>query len=143
MYIHKQPDEYDMYFVNWKTHFVPFGSGAFVENPIFYEIAKETDPYLMLLSMHPSAAAKKGLEEGDMIEVSSEWGSLTGKITLTELVHPDVIGTPGNFGRRSTLMNPIAKEGPSLNRLISDNEGQFDPVNTALAGSPRVKVQKI
>ena len=67
--IHKQAAEFDMYFANWKTPFVLFGLGGNVENPWFYEIAKETDSYQKVILMNPATAAKKGLKEGDMIEV--------------------------------------------------------------------------
>jgi phenylacetyl-CoA:acceptor oxidoreductase len=142
MPIHKQAAEYDMYFVNWKTAFLMFGLGATAENPWLYDISKETDPYQRVISMNPATAAKKGLKEGDMIEVASEWGKLTGRLKLSNLFHPEVIGTPGNFGRRSPMMNPIAREGINYNQLISSDDGTFEPVTTALAGSPRVKVQR-
>lgn len=143
MPVHKQPAEYDLYFVNWKTPFVLFGLGATVENPWLYEISKQTDAYQRVISMNPATAAKKGLKEGDMVEVSSQWGKLTGRLKLSSLFHTDVIGTPGNFGRRSIGVNPIAREGINFNQLISSDDGTFEPVTTALAGSPRVKVQKI
>lgn len=141
--IHRQSAEYDLYFVNWKTPFVLFGLGATAENPWFYEISKATDAYQRVISMNPETAAKKGLNEGDLIQVSSQFGTLTGKLKLSNLFHPDVIGTPGNFGRRSPQMNPIAREGINFNLLIASDDGWFEPVTTALQGSPRVKVQKV
>ena len=141
--IHKQAAEFDMYFVNWKTPFVLFGLGGTAENPWFNEISKETDSYQKVISMNPATAAKKGLKEGDMIEVTSRSGSLTGKLKLSNLFHPEVIGTPGNFGRRSIHMNAIAREGINFNQLLSPDDGWFDPVQTAIAISPRVKVRKV
>jgi anaerobic selenocysteine-containing dehydrogenase len=143
MPIHKQSSEYDLFFTNWKTPFVLFGLGGNVENPWFYEISKETDPYQKVILMNPATAAKKGLKEGDLIEVTSRSGMLTGRLKLSSLFHPEVIGTPGNFGRRSIQMNPIATEGINFNQLISPDDGWFDPINTAIAISPRVKVRKV
>lgn len=143
MPIHKQAAEYDMYFTNWKTPFVLFGLGGTAENPWLYEIAKETDPYQRVISMHPDTALKKGLKEGDMIEVTSRSGKVTGRLKLSYLFHPEVIGTPGNFGRRSLMMNPIAREGINYNQLVVPDDGWFDPLNTALVASPRVKVRKV
>ncbi|HLB29497.1 MAG TPA: molybdopterin dinucleotide binding domain-containing protein, partial [Dehalococcoidia bacterium] len=143
MPIHKEPAEYDMFFVNWKTPFVLFGLGATVENPWLNEISQKTDPYQMVLCMNPATAARKGLKEGDLVEVESQWGRLTGQVKLSELFHPEVIGTPGNYGRRSMHMNPIALAGPNYNQLLSPDDGTFDPVNTALVISPRVKVRKV
>jgi phenylacetyl-CoA:acceptor oxidoreductase len=143
MAVHKQAAEYDLYFVNWKTPFILFGLGATAENPWLYEIAQNTDSYQRVISMNPATAAKKGLKEGDLIEVSSLWGTLTGRLKLSSLFHPEVIGTPGNFGRRSMHMNPIATEGINYNQLIPSADGWFEPVSTALAGSPRVKVHKV
>jgi thiosulfate reductase / polysulfide reductase chain A len=93
--------------------------------------------------MHPATAAKKGIKEGDMIEVTSRSGKLVGKVKLSHLFHPEVIGTPGNFGRRSKMMNPIAREGINYNQLVSPDDGWFDPLNTALSASPRVKIRKV
>ncbi len=140
---HKQPAEYDLYFTNWKTPFVLFGLGATAENPWLYEIAKETDPYQRVISMNPATAAKKGLKEGDLIEVTSRSGKITGRLKLSNLFHPEVIGTPGNFGRRSLMMNPIAREGINYNQLVVPDDGWFDPLNTALSASPRVNVRKV
>ena len=78
-----------------------------------------------------------------MIEVTSRSGKITGRLKLSSLFHPEVIGTPGNFGRRSLMMNPIAREGVNYNQLVVPDDGWFDPLNTALSISPRVKVRKI
>jgi hypothetical protein len=70
-------------------------------------------------------------------------GKTEGKIHITNLVHPEVAGIAGNFGRLSPQMNPLVREGSQFNQLCSDEEFTLEPVMGNLENSPRVKIYKI
>jgi molybdopterin-containing oxidoreductase family iron-sulfur binding subunit len=48
--------------------------------------------------LHPSTAAKFGVEQGDMLEISSEQGSIQAVAYIFKGIHPDVIGVPMGQG---------------------------------------------
>jgi molybdopterin-containing oxidoreductase family iron-sulfur binding subunit len=48
--------------------------------------------------MHPSTAARLGIEHGDMVKVSSASGSITVQAVLLKGVHPDVVAVPMGQG---------------------------------------------
>ena len=50
--------------------------------------------------LHPTTAAKMGIEEGDLIKVSSAHGSVTLKAVLLKGVHPDVVAIPMGQGHQ-------------------------------------------
>jgi anaerobic selenocysteine-containing dehydrogenase len=50
--------------------------------------------------LHPSTAAKMGIEQGDVIKVSSANGSVTVKAMLLKGVHPDVVAIPMGQGHQ-------------------------------------------
>lgn len=143
MPIHKEPAEFDMYCVNWKISFLAYGLGATAENPWLYDITKNTDPYNLVIWMNPATGVKKGIKDGDTILVQSQKGKMTGKVKLTERIHPECVGVGGNYGRRSTQLNPIARDGPNYNQLLNMDDGSFSPISTALVISPKVKVTKV
>jgi anaerobic selenocysteine-containing dehydrogenase len=142
MPFHKETAEYDMYIINWKTAFAEYGLGANQENPMLYEIMRTTDPYALSVLINPATAAKKGIKDGDSIVVESRTGKMLGKAKLSGRIHPEVVGVGGNYGRRSMHLNPIAREGPNYNQLLTMDDGTFDPISTAMVISARVKVSR-
>ena len=136
------PKDNDLFIVNWKTPFVQFGLAGNVENPWFHEIATQFDPYQMTILINRATARKRGLKDGDKVLVESQWGKMDGVLKLTELIHPEVIGVAGNFGRRSLHMNPISRIGPNFNQLLSPDEGTIDPIGGGLCNTARVKLTR-
>ena len=134
--------DYDMFAANWKVPFMMFGLGAFMENPWIDDIVEKTNPYARAILLNRATAAKKGIKDGDEIWVESRAGKTRGTVKVTELVHPEVVGFPGNFGSATNLMNPIAKKGPHYNDLISMDDSSFDPISGGVEISPRVKIYK-
>jgi len=53
------------------------------------------------VEIHPATAAKMGISEGDILEVSSASGSLKAQAYLFPGLHPDVIGVPVGQGHTS------------------------------------------
>jgi anaerobic selenocysteine-containing dehydrogenase len=136
------PGEYDLFAINWKTNFMPFGTGDTQENPWLHEL-RTKDPYEMRILVNRETATRKRLKDGDWVWVESRYGKTKGRIKLTELIHPEVVGIGALYGSGTMLMNPTAKEGPYFNSLISiDENASIDPLDGGLDIGPRVKVYR-
>ncbi len=136
--------EYPFKVANWKTHFLVTNTYGNIENPWLQEILDNFVPDLKVVLMNRTAAAKHGYKEGDMVKIESQWGGATeGKIHLTELMHPEVLGIGGNFGRLGMHMNPNVHVGSQFNQLVSGDEESIEPLAANLDNSPRVRLTKI
>jgi anaerobic selenocysteine-containing dehydrogenase len=136
------PPEYDMWAINWKTHFMPFGTGNTQENAWLAEL-REDDPYEMKIWMNVETAKRKGLKDGDEVWVESRYGKIKGRLKLTELIHPEVVGIPACYGSGTMFMSPEARKGSYFNRLLTTKEDVgIDPVTGSITISPKVKVYK-
>lgn len=137
------PPEYDLWVANWKTHFMPFGAGGTQENPWLAEL-REIDPYEMFIHINTETAKKKGIKDGDWVEVESRYGKTQGRAKLTELIHPEVIGIPACYGSGTILMNFVSKSGPYFNRLLTTKDDvALDPLSGTIELGVKVKVRKI
>ncbi len=137
-------DEFDLRAMVWTTPQTRMCSGDQIANPWIREGVKERDPYDYSILINTDTARKKGLKDGDRVRVDAFWGGSTeGHLKLTELIHPEALGFPGHHGFKGRLRNPITWEGPDFNDLLSDREGEFDPVSCATDISPRVKVTPV
>jgi len=136
------PAEYDMYVCNWKTPLMQFGTGDTQQNAWLAEL-READPYEMYVWINAETAKKKGLKDGDEVFIASQHGRTLGKLKLTELIHPEVLGVPANYGASTTMMSPDSKRGTYYNVLVTGREDiGIDPVSGSVTISPRVKVYK-
>jgi anaerobic selenocysteine-containing dehydrogenase len=138
------PGDYDLYAINWKTNFRIHGTGSILENAWVKEIRDE-DPYETYIMINANTAKKKGLRDGDRVCVESRYGKTEGKIRLSELIHPEVIGIPGNYGGKSSpYLNPVSSEGAWFNLLLTaDEECALDPITAGIEIAPRVRIYKI
>ena len=69
--------------------------------------------------IYVDTATKKGIKEGDLIWVEGHAGKVKGRATLTECIHPEVVGIAGAFGHWADGM-PLAKgKGTHFNSLLS------------------------
>ncbi|MBI5118286.1 molybdopterin-dependent oxidoreductase [Candidatus Poribacteria bacterium] len=131
---------YDLFLANSKTALVAHSLNA--ENAWIDDVCKRhrMDHYILV---HTSAAAKKGIKDGDMIWVESETEvRVKGKARVTECVHPKVVGTLGNLGGWARG-KPIAKgKGIHSNSLIKFDWEMVDPVSGQIDTCARVKIYK-
>jgi len=140
----KAPAEYDLYVINWKTNFRIHGTGSNMENAWIKEI-RESDPYETFIMINIETAKKKGLEDGDLVCLESRYGKTEGRLRLTELIHPEVLGISGNYGgKRSPFLNPVVSDGAWFNTLLAaDEEQHLDPITAGIENAPKVKIFKI
>jgi anaerobic selenocysteine-containing dehydrogenase len=138
------PAEYDMWAINWKTPMAPFYCGDTFGNVWLHETMSTFDPYEYAIWMNTTTAARKGIQDGDLVVVESRYGKTQGNVKVTELIHPEVLGFPSGHGARSNLANPIVAEGPYFNALCSIHEQDqaTDPITGGIEEGPAVKVYK-
>jgi anaerobic selenocysteine-containing dehydrogenase len=134
--------EYDMYVCNWKTSLMRHGTGDTQQNAWLAEI-RDADPYELYIWINTKTAESKGFQNGDEVCLESKHGKAHGKLKLTELIHPEVLGVPGCYGSGTAMMSPEAKKGTHYNRLLSgEEETNIDPISGSITISPKVKVFK-
>jgi len=132
--------EYDLLAANYKLPFHTFHFTA--QNPWLTEIS-EHHPYAYKILMNRETARRKGLKDGDLVQVESAGGSTRGRLKLTECIHPEVVGIPGTFGSWAKG-KPIARgKGPHFNSLIPLDPQRMDYVSTAVDACIRVKVTRV
>ena len=132
-----------MWVCNWKTQFMPFGAADTQENAWLAEL-RDADPYEMWVWINTQTAAKKGLKNGQEVWIESRSGKTRGRLKLTELIHPEVVGIPACYGSGTVMMSPDSRKGTYYNILLTgDEETGIDPVSGSVSISPRVKIFKV
>lgn len=107
---------YDLYAINYKV--VEHSTAGTLENPLLTEISQHSDRSLLIV-LHPSAAKKRRIRDGDIIWVESVDGNkVRGKAKLSEGVHPEVVAIAGSHGKWAQG-EPVAKgKGVQFNTLV-------------------------
>ncbi len=105
------------------------------------------NPYLMelrpenYLEISTQTAAKLGIKNGDMVEVSSAVGKASLKAYVTEGIHPDTVAMQHGFGHWSPYTKVALKRGANSNHV---SRLQFDPVGGVVASNETlVKVRRV
>lgn len=112
---HADDEGYDLIVTNGKVPTHQFS--VTTENLWIDEIAIG-NPYTYSVMIHTSVAEKKGLKTGDRVCVESRYGKVTGRLMVTELIHPECIGTCGTFGHWAKGMPISLNKGVSHNQLL-------------------------
>ena len=97
-----------------------FFDGRNVNNPWLHEIPDPTTQLVWdsWVEVHPETARELALAEGDVVELTSPYGSLTAPVHLYDGLHQDVIAMP--LGRaKSADLRYASKEGVNPMQLIS------------------------
>jgi len=134
-------EEYDLIATNNKVPTHQFS--VTTENLWIDEVAKD-NPYTYNVMIHSTAAQKKGLNTGDTVCVESRYGKYTGRLKVTELVHPDCVNSCGSFGHWANGM-PISKnKGVMHNALLpKPTLDRIDTLSGQVDMCVRVKIYKI
>jgi len=134
-------EEYDLIATNCKIPTHQFSVTC--ENLWIDEIAV-ANPYSYSIMIHTSAAEKRGLKTGDLVTVESKYGKYTGRLKVTELIHPECVGTCGTFGHWAKGM-PIAKgKGVLHNSLLPPPSFErVDALSGQIDQCVRVKIHKV
>lgn len=137
------PPEYDMYVCNWKTSLMRHGTGNTQENAWLAEM-RDIHPYELFIWINAETAKKKGLKDGETVCIESKFGKVTGRLKVTQLIHPEVLGMPACYGSSTYMMSPEAGKGTHYNSLLSgEEETCIDPISGSITISPRAKISKL
>jgi anaerobic selenocysteine-containing dehydrogenase len=94
------------------------------------------------LQLNPDDAAARGLATGDLAQVSSDAGSVTAEVEVTDRIRPGVASLPHGWGHRDTGMTTADRAGGvNINELTPP---EVDPLSgNAVLNGFRVEVTAI
>ncbi|MBI2918514.1 MAG: molybdopterin-dependent oxidoreductase [Chloroflexi bacterium] len=132
--------DYDLLAVNYKSPFHSLSVTA--QNPWLNELSQH-HAYVYKVMVNRDTAHRKGLKDGDLVEVESAGGKTRARVKVTECIHPEVVGLAGGFGNWARG-RPVAQgQGPHFNSLIPLDTKRMDYVSTAVDACIRVKLTKV
>ena len=136
--------EYDLRAMVWTTPQTRMCAGDQIGNPWVREPVKAFDPYDYRILINTETARKKGLRDGDEVKVEAFWGGeAEGILKVTELIHPRHSAFRDTTASRAGSATQSRGKGPDFNDLLSDREGEFDPISCATDITPRVRITRL
>lgn len=131
---------YDLLAVNYKFGFHSFSTTQ--HNPWLDELTTH-HPWGYNLIMNADTARQKGIGDGDMVMVEACDGEkVTGKVKLTQGIHPEVIGVAACFGRWSRGQPAARGKGVHYNTLLPHKMAWIDTLSGHLDACAPVRVRK-
>ncbi len=101
-------NDYDLYAIYFR---VPIQTFSATYNNPWLDEASRIDPYVYNIAINTDTARRKGIKEGDWIELESAatHGKVKGKARLTEAIHPEVAAM-ANCGGHWAKGLPLASQ---------------------------------
>ena len=133
--------EYDLYCFSYRD-ILHTGSST-MEQPWLDE-ASHMNPYTYNITLNTETAEKKGLKEGDIIEVESfNRRKVVGRLKLITGQHPQVLGIAACSGHWAKGQ-PVARgKGTNFDVLLELDQEHLDPICTTIETCARVMVRRI
>lgn len=138
----KKGDRYDLVSITYKTQYSPMRIGAVDQLPYLNETGEAFDPFYGTVSLNAETAKDKGLATGDTVVVESEYGKVSGKLYVTELLQPGVVGIAGSLGRLIKSAGHSGDKYLHYNRLTGNKISDFDPVAMGVTNTVPVRIYK-
>jgi anaerobic selenocysteine-containing dehydrogenase len=117
--VRKGRKDYPFYLITFKSMYRR-QSGDTAMNPLLYEIARRSynpsDENRLLI--HPEAAKKLGIRDGDLVVVESLKGKIKIRARLTEGIRPDTVAISWHYGHWSRGFPDYAKKGANPNLIM-------------------------
>lgn len=137
--LHNLPAEYDLYAITFKSAILNFAENTTI--PWIREVI-EREPTHMGILINAETARRKGIRDGDRIEVESPWDKVQGVAKVIQEIHPEVLGFSNGITRWAS--HPVERRMKShFNRLLPSTLEFTDLVSGALESAVKVKVRKI
>ena len=126
---------------------LPFESFTMTGNNAWLDEVATIDRYATGININAATAARKGITDGDWIELESAANSKTvrGRARLTQCVHPEVVAMSGHGGHWAKGL-PLASQpgkGINFNKLIKQDFAHMDTLSLNLDLCVKVKVTKV
>ena len=118
-----------------------FFDGRNANNPWLHEIPDPTTQLVWdnWMEVHPETARELSLEEGDVVELTSPYGTLTTPVHLYDGLHPDAVAIPLGRGKSGDLRYASGKGENPMQMISPEAAGDSGSV---LWRSVRVKITK-
>ena len=136
--VHKEPDEFDMYAITFKDVEVNFGENLSI--PWIDDIVHK-NPVHMGILINTAAAKKRGIGEGDLIKVTSNYGTIMGLARVTEGVHIETLGISNALSRWTGYHTVVKAGGGHFNRLLPADLKNTCACSGQMETSAKVKVE--
>ncbi|MBA7664613.1 Sulfite dehydrogenase subunit A [subsurface metagenome] len=139
---HKVKDpKYDLYCYSYRDTL--HSASSTMEQPWLDE-ASRMNPYTYNITINTTTAMKKGIKDGDTIEVESYQGrKVTGTVKLLEGQHPQTVGIAATAGHWAKGQ-PIARgKGTNFDTLLPMDFEHAGPVEGSIETAVRVGVRKV
>jgi thiosulfate reductase/polysulfide reductase chain A len=101
--------------------------GHTINNPLLNEMMPENT-----LWINSKAAGKMGVNDGDLVDVSSQDVTSVVKAKVTDFIHPEAVYTVHGFGRQIPLQSRAYHAGMSDQKLMRGQLQNMDPVGGGL-----------
>ena len=101
--------------------------GHTINNPLLNEMMPENS-----LWINSKAASRIGVNDGDMVDVSSGPVTSTVRARVTDFIHPEAVYTVHGFGRQIPLQTRAYHAGMSDQKLMVGQLQNMDPVGGGL-----------
>ena len=139
-YTPKSP-EFDLYLITVKAPYHAFTATG--SNPLLNEVSDRLGYDCLVI--HRDAAERKGLEDGDWVEVETDSGKKDrGRVKLTTNIHPEVTVVWGSAGRwAKAATQGVEHRGIHFNSLLTMDDEHMDFVSAAVDSCLRVKITKV
>jgi molybdopterin-containing oxidoreductase family molybdopterin binding subunit len=132
---------YDLFVVNYK---LPYHSLSYTSHNSLLAQLSERDPHAYSVLLNEETALKKGVRDGDWVRLETVEGyAEEGRALLTKLVHPEVIGIAGCFGRKSKGLALSHGKGVHFNTFVPHALERIDSLSAALDSCSRVRVSGV
>jgi anaerobic selenocysteine-containing dehydrogenase len=128
--------------INWKIPLTHMKVGGIDQLPYLNEVGENFDPTYGTICLNVETAKQLEFEEGDTVTVESANGRITGKLHLTELLFPRVVGVAGALGRFVDTLGPKAHKYPYYNLLTSCKVMESDPISLGVVNARPVRIYK-
>lgn len=133
-------EEYDLIATNCK---VPTHQFSITTENLWIDEVARNNPYTYNIMVHTSTARQKGLKTGDWVCVESRHGKYTGRLKVTELVHPSCVNSCGTFGHWAKGLPISERKGVLHNALLPrPNLDRIDTLSGQIDMCVRVKIYK-
>ncbi|MCG8632583.1 MAG: molybdopterin-dependent oxidoreductase [Desulfobacterales bacterium] len=136
--VHKEPDEFDMYAITFKDVEVNFGENLSIP---WIDDMVHKNPVHMGILINTAAAKKRGIGEGDLIKVTSNYGTIMGLARVTEGVHIETLGISNALSRWTGYHTVVKAGGGHFNRLLPADLKNTCACSGQMETSAKVKVE--
>jgi anaerobic selenocysteine-containing dehydrogenase len=134
------PKDYDLLAFSYKVVLSNFRLGGQDQLPWLMEVGDKLDPYYDTVCINSHTAAAKGLREGQMVWVESQYGKTRGRLHASELFHPETVGMAGALGRMVNTLGKAPSQRTHYNRLLDASLTSMDLIAGGVENTVRVKV---